>query len=92
MTSRRPDQVPPERTFWELLPRRNFRRVLFLVLVLVAVVVLKRSGGLGLQSVLDALAPPPPAKRPAPAAADHGAFQRLRVMPVSAEPSAGGRP
>jgi hypothetical protein len=43
------------------LPRRNFRRALFLVLALLGVVAIKRAGGLSLNRIFDGVAPPPPA-------------------------------
>jgi hypothetical protein len=58
MPTRPTQEPPPERTYWELLPRRNLRRVLFLVLVLVAVVALKKNGG-AFRSLLNMVAPPP---------------------------------
>jgi len=82
MPPRHTDGPPPERSFWDLLPKRNFRRVVFLILVLVAVVALKRSSGRSLNGLLDAIAPPPKAAAPAPAT-----FQRLQVAPL---PGAGG--
>jgi hypothetical protein len=76
VTSRRLDPgPPPERSFWQLLPRRNFRRALFLVLVLLGVLVLKRTGGLSFSRMFDGVAPAP---------ADGtggGAFQHLEVKP-----------
>jgi hypothetical protein len=41
-----------------LLPRRNFRRAFFLLLILLAVLAIKRSGGLRLGTIFDAMAPP----------------------------------
>ena len=72
-----PSSPPPERSFWELLPRRNFRRVLFLVIVLLAVLALRKTGGGAFRGLLDAVAPPP---APAGAAGPAG-FQRLQVRP-----------
>jgi hypothetical protein len=48
-----------------LVPRRNFRRAVFLIVALMAVVALKRSAGGFFNRVLESLAPPP---APAPAA------------------------
>ena len=56
---------PPERTFWELLPRRNFRRALLLLAALVAVIVIKQMGGFSFSKLFDAVAP-----RPAPTPPD----------------------
>jgi hypothetical protein len=50
----------PERDYWQLLPRRNFRRALFLVLALLGVLIIKRAGGLSLSRLFDGVAPPPP--------------------------------
>ena len=73
MTSRRLDPgPPPERTFWQLLPRRNFRRAIFLVLVLLGVLVLKRTGGLSFSRMFEGVAPAPP-----PSGAAGGGFQHL---------------
>jgi hypothetical protein len=90
MPPRHTEGPPPERSFWELLPRRNFRRVLFLLLVLVAVVALKRSGAGSFRSLLDSVAPPPP-PRPAAqgSAAAPATFQPMQVLP---RPGAGGAP
>jgi hypothetical protein len=58
----------PERSFWELIPRRNFRRAIFLVLVLGAVLFVRHTGGLSLGKVFDTVAPtsgPVPAERSA---------------------------
>jgi hypothetical protein len=76
VTSRRLEPgPPPERSFWDLLPRRNFRRALFLVLVLLGVLVLKRTGGLSFSRMFDGVAP-------APAGGAGGAgFQHLEVKP-----------
>jgi hypothetical protein len=73
-----PGPPPRERTFWEVLPRRNFRRVLFLVAVLLVVLFLKRTGGGSLHNILNAFGPSPGAAPPAGAA---GSFQRLNVVP-----------
>ena len=57
-----------ERSYLSLIPRRNFRRALFLLLALLAVVALKKSGGGFFRNVLDSVAPPrsPAAARPRP--------------------------
>lgn len=80
----------PERSFWELLPRRNLRRALFLVLVLLAVMALRRTGGGAFRGLLDAMAPPP---APGPGGAPGGeGFQRLRVAPAPSPPSGSAHP
>ena len=65
---------PPERSFWELIPRRNFRRAIFLVLVLLAVLFIRHTGGLSLGKMFDTVAPMP-AGRPAPT------YQHIEVRP-----------
>jgi hypothetical protein len=58
----RPGIRPPgERSYLALIPRRNFRRALFLLLALMAVVALKKSGGGFFGNVLNGVAPPAPA-------------------------------
>ena len=47
---------PPERTFWQLLPRRNLRRALLLIIAIVAVIAIKRSGGLSLDRIFQQVA------------------------------------
>jgi hypothetical protein len=61
---------PPERSFWELLPRRNLRRALFLVLALLGVLAIKFSGGLSLGKVFDQMGGQPK-KSEAPAEFQH---------------------
>jgi hypothetical protein len=72
---------PSPRTFWELLPRRNFRRAAFLVFALLAVLALKR-GGVGgfFNRMLDSFGPPPPPPAPAPV------FRHLEVKPPPPSP------
>ena len=61
-----------ERSYLSLIPRRNFRRALFLLLALLAVVALKKSGGGFFSNVLDSVAPSraPSAARPRPSIAE----------------------
>ena len=81
MSPRHTEGPPPERGFWELLPRRNFRRVLLLLLALVAVVAIKRSRGGSLHNLLEVMAPPPPkVAAPAPSTEAGPNFQRLHVQ------------
>jgi hypothetical protein len=47
-----------ERSYLALIPRRNFRRALFLLLALMAVVALKKSGGGFFGNVLNSVTPP----------------------------------
>jgi hypothetical protein len=49
---------PLERSYLSLIPRRNLLRALFLLLALLAVVALKKSGGGVFRNVLDSVAPP----------------------------------
>jgi hypothetical protein len=75
LSPRRVEPGPaPERTFWELLPRRNFRRALLLLAALVAVIVIRQMGGFSFAKMFDSVAPPP-----APTPAAERPFQRLEV-------------
>ena len=57
---RQPPRAPPaEKNFWALLPRRNFRRALFLLIALIAIIVIKRMGGFSLAKLFDGVAPAP---------------------------------
>jgi hypothetical protein len=70
----RPGQRPRgERSYLSLIPRRNFQRALFLLLALLAVVALKKSGGGFFGSVLNGVAPPAtaPARPSAPPTTVH---------------------
>jgi hypothetical protein len=66
---------PHERTFWSLLPRRNFRRALFLIFALLAVVFIKYTGGFSLSRLFEDVAPAP---APAPGPSE---FHRIEVKP-----------
>jgi hypothetical protein len=58
-----------------MLPRRNFRRALFLIAALLAIVAIKRmGGGLSLAKLFNDVAPPP-ARQKQPS------FQHLEVKP-----------
>jgi hypothetical protein len=52
-----PRAPPPEKSFWALLPRRNFRRALFLLAALIAIIVIKRMGGFSLDKLFNDVAP-----------------------------------
>lgn len=67
-------EPPAEKSFWELLPRRNFRRALFLLVALVAIVAIKRMGGFSFAKLFDNVAP-----APAPAPKADPSFQHLEV-------------
>lgn len=70
---------PRERSYWQLVPRKNFRLAILLVALLVAIVALKRSGALSLTHMFEQLAPPvPAAKQGQPA----GTYQHLEVRPA----------
>jgi hypothetical protein len=69
-------EAPAEKSFWALLPRRNFRRVLFLLAALVAIVAMKRMGGFSLAKLFDGVAPPPATARDA-----EPPFRHLEVKP-----------
>jgi hypothetical protein len=78
-SSRNPHEPPPERSYWDLLPRRNLRRALFLLIALLGVLVIKRSGGFSFGGLFDA----GPSSRQAPGRAEtpggHDGFQHLEV-------------
>ena len=65
---------PAEPSFWALVPRRNLRRALFLILALGAILFIKRMGGFSLSKLFNDVAPPPASKSEPP-------FQRLEVKP-----------
>lgn len=69
-------EPPAERNFWELLPRRNFRRALFLLAALVAIIAIKRLGGFSFARLFDSVAP---ARAPASAPKADPPFQHLDV-------------
>jgi hypothetical protein len=78
---RRLDPTPPrERSYWELLPRRNLRRALFLILALGGVLVIKHTGGLSFRKMFEDVAPE----------GTSGGFQHLEVRPPAPRPA--GRP
>jgi hypothetical protein len=60
---------PRERGYWELFPRRNLRRALFLVLALAGVLFIKRTGGLSFRKMFEDVAPPQA----------NGGFQHIEV-------------
>jgi hypothetical protein len=72
-----PRNPPAEKSFWEMLPRRNFRRALFLLAALFAIVVIKRMGGFSLAKLFNDVAPP----TPAPAPQSQTPFRHLEVKP-----------
>jgi len=58
------DTNEPAPSLLSMLPRRNLRRALFLFVALLAVLVIKYSGGGSVGSVFDKVAPPPQAATP----------------------------
>jgi hypothetical protein len=64
---------PPERSFWQLVPRRNLRRALLLLIAIVAVIAIKRSGGLSLDRIFQQVAPTP--------TTEPGVYHHLEVHP-----------
>ena len=73
----RPPPAPPaERTFWQLLPRRNLRRAVFLIAALIAIIAIKRMGGFSFSRMFDGIAPVPP-----PTPQKQPSFQHLEVKP-----------
>jgi hypothetical protein len=64
---------PPERSFWQLLPRRNLRRALLLIIAIVAVIAIKRSGGLSLDRIFQQVAPAGPTP--------NSSFHHIEVRP-----------
>ncbi|MFL5306739.1 MAG: hypothetical protein ACJ8F1_16100 [Polyangia bacterium] len=69
-----------ERSYWQLVPRRNFRLALLLIALIVGVVALKRTGGTSLSHMFDAFAPPVPARKSQESPA--GTFQHMEVRPA----------
>lgn len=63
-----------EASWWSRLPRRNLRRALFLLAALLAVLVIKYTGGSSVGNIFDTVAPPS-AQAPGPGTL------RLRVQP-----------
>jgi hypothetical protein len=66
--------TPPERSFWQLVPRRNLRRALLLIIAIIAVIAIKRSGGLSLDRIFQQVAPPPTTE-------PTGVYHHLEVHP-----------
>ena len=70
----RPREPQAEQSFWALVPKRNLRRALFLIVALGAILFIKRMGGFSLSKLFNDVAPPPASKSEPP-------FQRLEVKP-----------
>jgi hypothetical protein len=73
---------PPERSFWQLVPRRNLRRALLLIIAIVAVLFIKRTGGLSLDKIFEQMAPAVPTQ---PARSGAG-FQHIEIHPPAPDP------
>jgi hypothetical protein len=75
------DQLPPppERSFWQLVPRRNLRRALLLIIAIIAVIAIKRSGGLSLDRIFQQVAP----VAPTPTTEPTGVYHHLEVHPAA---------
>ena len=69
---------PRERSYWQLVPRKNFRLAILLVALIVGIIALKRSGALSLSQMFDAFAPPVHGPQ---APKNEGTFQHLQVRP-----------
>jgi hypothetical protein len=88
-------KLPPapeigQKTLWQSLPRQSTRRVLFLLIALGAVLFLKATGGGSFGGLLDAVAPPPGARR---AGADDAApSYHLKVARPADAPAAKSTP
>lgn len=82
--SGRPPEPPAAKSYWALLPRRNFRRAVFLIAALIAIIAIKRMGGFSFAKLFDGIAPPPPrapARPSTSAPSTTGPFQHLEVKP-----------
>jgi hypothetical protein len=56
------------------VPRRNLRRALLLIIAIIAVIAIKRSGGLSLDRIFQQVAPPPTTE-------PTGVYHHLEVHP-----------
>ena len=75
---------PRERSYWQLVPRKNLRLAILLAALIVGIVAMKRSGALSLSHMFEAFAPPVPAARKA--GKPDGTFQHLEVRPATPQP------
>jgi hypothetical protein len=78
-------KLPPppelgEKTFWDYFPRRSARRVLFLVVALLAVIVLKHSGKWTFGGLLEG-------PRGGSGAEPSGPVYHIKVMPKADRPA-----
>jgi hypothetical protein len=80
LSSRHPNpDPPPERSYWDLLPRRNLRRALFLFLALLGVLVIKRAGGFSFGGLFDVGRPTAQPPGAGAGAGGRDGFQHLEV-------------
>ena len=77
---------PSERTYWQMVPRKNFRMAILLLLLIVGVIAVKRSGALSFSHMIDQIAPAVPASKQRPS------FQHLEVRPNPSGAPSGKRP
>jgi hypothetical protein len=66
---------PSDRSYWQMMPRKNFRLAILLLLLIVGVVAVKRSGVMSFSRMIDQIAPAMPASKQEPS------FQHLEVKP-----------
>lgn len=78
---------PRERSYWQLVPRKNFRLAILLLMLIVAIIALKRSGAMSFSHMFEQFAPPVSA--PHTRGATPGAYQHLEVRPA---PTSRARP
>ena len=69
-----PREPPAEKSFWELVPRRNLRRALFLIVALAAILAIKRMGGFSFAKLFNDVAPAAGPAAPEP-------YRRIEVQP-----------
>jgi hypothetical protein len=66
---------PSDRSYWQMVPRKNFRLAILLLLLIVGLIAFKHSGALSFGRMFDQIAPSAPAQKEQPA------FQHLEVKP-----------
>jgi hypothetical protein len=74
-----------ERSYWQMVPRKNFRLALLLLLLIVGVIAVKRSGVVSFSRMLDQIAPAMPASKPQPSF-QHLEFKRPGDQPPGQHP------
>jgi hypothetical protein len=75
---------PSERSYWQMVPRKNFRLAILLLLLIVGVIAVKRSGLVSFSRMLDQIAPAMPASK-------QPSFQHMEFKHPAEQPS-GQRP